>query len=132
MKNDKKKPKRESKEYKVGYKKPPEETRWRPGQSGNPKGKPRGSRSLKSELNAVLRSMTLIKENGRVRKVKTSEALARRFVLLAMSGNPRALEFLLNMNEDLAHEAAQHFREITPGMSLQEASEEYAKTLGPR
>jgi hypothetical protein len=35
-------------DYKVGNCKPPRETQWKPGQSGNPKGRKPGSRSFKS------------------------------------------------------------------------------------
>lgn len=34
----------------VGYKKPPVAKQFQPGQSGNPAGRPKGSKNLKSEL----------------------------------------------------------------------------------
>lgn len=32
-------------QYEVGYCKPPEHTRWKPGQSGNPRGRPKGAKN---------------------------------------------------------------------------------------
>src|SRR4051812_111432 len=40
--------------YAVGYGRPPVQTRFRPGQSGNRRGRPKGARNLASELQAVL------------------------------------------------------------------------------
>jgi hypothetical protein len=40
-------------EYKVGYCKPPLETRFPPGPSGNPRGRPRGRPSLKTMVESV-------------------------------------------------------------------------------
>ena len=40
----------ESEEEKIGYRKPPTKTRFKPGQSGNPNGRPRGSVNLKTDL----------------------------------------------------------------------------------
>ena len=40
--------------YEVGYGKPPVATRWQPGQSGNPKGREKGARGLKTDLAAAL------------------------------------------------------------------------------
>jgi hypothetical protein len=42
------------KEYTVGYRKPPQATRFKPGQSGNPKGRPKGSPNLAADLSTEL------------------------------------------------------------------------------
>ena len=36
-------PRRQSRNYEVGWGRPPQASRWRPGQSGNPKGRPKGT-----------------------------------------------------------------------------------------
>ena len=38
----------EAAQYKVGYKRPPVSTRFKPGSSGNPKGRPKGQRNFKT------------------------------------------------------------------------------------
>ena len=41
-------------EYDVGYKKPPKRTQFKPGQSGNPRGRPKGTKNLKTDLAEAL------------------------------------------------------------------------------
>jgi hypothetical protein len=52
-------------EYKVGYAKPPKHTQFIKGQSGNPRGRQKGTRGLKTDLHAVLSSNFTILINGK-------------------------------------------------------------------
>ena len=45
------------KDYEVGYGKPPKSGQFKPGQSGNPKGRPKGAKNFKTELATVLANM---------------------------------------------------------------------------
>ncbi len=51
-------------DYDVGYGKPPQHTRFRKGQSGNPTGRPKGARNLKTELLEELQEQILVREGG--------------------------------------------------------------------
>ena len=51
-------------DYKVGYKKPPLHTRFRKGQSGNPRGRPRGSKNLSTLLTDALNEPVVVTEDG--------------------------------------------------------------------
>lgn len=82
--------------YAVGYGKPPKAHRFKPGQSGNPKGRPRGANSEATLLKELLGKKMEIREGNRTRKVSTLEALLLRVRNDALKGNPKALAFLLN------------------------------------
>ena len=48
----------------VGYKRPPSHTRFRPGQSGNPKGKKKGLRNFATDARAMLKAKVSLTEKG--------------------------------------------------------------------
>ncbi|MBB4054040.1 hypothetical protein GGR20_003712 [Devosia subaequoris] len=70
-----KKSKSGSGDYTVGRGKPPVASRFKPGQSGNPGGRKKGSRNYKTILAAVMESEIAVTENGRKLKVSRFEAL---------------------------------------------------------
>ena len=93
----------------VGYGKPPKATRFKKGQSGNPKGRPKGSRNFKTDVKATLEAPVQLKEKGRVKTVSTQRAALLRLREKALSGNARALDRLLELartyNDDNLAEA---------------------------
>ena len=79
----------------VGYGRPPMTTRFRPGQSGNPRGRPKGARNLGTLVAAALSERVAINENGRRRRITKFEATVKQLVNRAASGEARATQFLL-------------------------------------
>jgi len=79
----------------VGYRRPPREHRWPKGQSGNPKGRPRGHRNLAAALTAVLRESVSRHVDGKVYEITKLEAVTRELVDRALEGDPRLLHELL-------------------------------------
>jgi hypothetical protein len=83
----------------VGYKRPPEHTRFKPGQSGNPSGRPKGSQNLKTLFNKILKEEVSLREGSDVRKVTKAEALMRGLVVGALKGDTRSLGTLFRFAE---------------------------------
>ncbi len=80
----------------VGYKRPPLATRFKSGQSGNPKGRPKGSRNFATVLQAELNTPVTIRENGRRKKITKREGVAKQLVNKGVAGDPKMMPALLN------------------------------------
>ena len=124
----KKSSKQGSGSYEVGRGRPPRATRWRPGQSGNPKGRPKGAKSLSRHLKEALDRTIAIQERGKNRKITTREAIAITLVKRALQGDPKALSYLLAHDSEIM-EMTGPIKQLNMTMSLQEASEAYAEML---
>jgi hypothetical protein len=83
----------------VGYGKPPIHSRFKPGQSGNPKGRTKGSKNLKTLLNQILKEEVSLREGSAVRKVTKAEAVLRSVVLGALKGDARQQGTLFRLAE---------------------------------
>ena len=85
--------------YEVGYGRPPRHSRFKPGQSGNPKGRPKGSKSLKTLLEEALSSPITITEGGVPRKMELRQLLFKAMVGKAVKGDARATAVLVKLME---------------------------------
>jgi hypothetical protein len=83
--------------YKVGYGRPPKATQFRPGRSGNPKGRPKGSRNLATDLAAELGEPITVREDGRHRRVSKQRALIKSLMAKSLQGDVRAAAALLSL-----------------------------------
>jgi hypothetical protein len=81
----------------VGYGRPPMETRFQPGMSGNPRGRPRGSRSIGAVLRDVIQHKIAVTENGKTRRIAALEIMLRRLVNDAVRSDPKAVKLLLSL-----------------------------------
>jgi hypothetical protein len=86
---------------KVGYKNPPRHARFKPGQSGNKKGRPRGRANLKADLADMLRGRIPVTENGRRKLITRQEYLLRQLFAEAAKGDTVCLKYLLNLSSGL-------------------------------
>ncbi len=88
-------------DYMVGYSRPPKETRWKKGQSGNGGPKKRNSASVATVeiIDRLFGEPIDIVENGVVRKVSTLEAILMRLWAAEMSGSKRAGRVRLQFQE---------------------------------
>jgi len=83
-------------DYAVGYGKPPRHTRFTKGQSGNPRGRARGAKNLKTLLIETLNELVVVAENGRRRTINKRHAFIKQIVNHAVKGNWRAAKLLLD------------------------------------
>jgi hypothetical protein len=84
-------------DYEVGYKKPPRETQFKPGQSGNPKGRPKERKNFKTELLEELHERIAVKEGGAHRKVTKQRAMLKSLTAKALHGDTKAAAVIVNM-----------------------------------
>ncbi len=80
----------------VGYCQPPKKHQFKPGQSGNPKGRPKGAKNETTILHDLMNRRIEIREAGRARKISLLEAILFRFAEDALKGNAKSAAFLLN------------------------------------
>jgi hypothetical protein len=88
--------------HKVGYGRPPEATRFQPGKSGNPKGRPKGPKSVGAVLQDILHRRLEVTENGRTRRVPFLEVMLSRLANEAVRTDPRALKLMLSLMDRYA------------------------------
>ena len=86
-----------SNKYSVGYGKPPKHARFKPGQSGNPKGRPKGTRNLATDLNEELAEKIIVTEGGRSLKISKQRAMIKSLLAKALKGDTRAASVLLKL-----------------------------------
>lgn len=106
--------------YEVGYRKPPAERRFAKGQSGNPKGRPRGAKNFATVLDGALNEKVTVKEDGRRRRISKREAMVKQLVNKAASGDHRSIQLLVALLQQLE---VRRDASTAPGTSL-EASDE--------
>lgn len=82
-------------DYEVGYGKPPMHTRFKKGASGNPKGRPKGSKNLATLLEKELKQRVVVTEGGRRRSITKQEAMVKHLVNKAVSGDRPLMQLLL-------------------------------------
>jgi hypothetical protein len=91
----------QKRDYEVGYRKPPRQTRFTKGQSGNPRGRSPGAKNLKTLLSDALNEFVIVTENGGRRKITKREAIITQLVNRSASADFRALKILLDMVRDI-------------------------------
>lgn len=93
--------------YRVGRGKPPEHSRFKKGQSGNPSGRPKGAKNFATLLKRCLNRPTVVQDQGRRRTVTVKEAFVEQLVQGALAGDNRKMEML---REEIRESEAQAIR----------------------
>src|SRR5436309_3117768 len=97
-----------------GYKKPPKHTQFKKGRSGNPRGRPKGSKNLGSILERELNSPVQIQEKGRKRSIPRREALVKQLVNDALTGRERARKEVFDLAERAEKSPVHHHESASP------------------
>ena len=85
-------------DYAPNYRKPPLHTRFKKGQSGNPRGRPK--KNLPALLVTALNEPVFVTTNGR-RKITKREAVIAQLVNESAGANLRATKMLIDMMKDI-------------------------------
>jgi Family of unknown function (DUF5681) len=81
----------------VGYGRPPAHTRFKPGQSGNPKGRQKGQRNVHTVLDETLNQRITIREGNRTRSLTKLDGVILTIVNGAVKGDTKAQAALMTM-----------------------------------
>src|SRR5262245_27634686 len=81
-------------DYRIGYGRPPTETRFKPGISGNPKGRRKKVPSFSEVSDQVLNEPVEIRMGDRLLRMSNRQALVRSAIRQALAGKPRLLTVL--------------------------------------
>ncbi len=91
-------------DYEVGYRKPPKRNQFKKGQSGNPKGRPKGAKNLRTDLEEELRELIVVREGGTSKTVSKRRAMLKSLTAKAVQGDTRAAAIVIDMMYRLLHE----------------------------
>ncbi len=93
-------------EYKIGYGRPPQHTSFRPGRSGNPRGRPKVQPSAQALLLEEAVKLVKVKTGDKIVQVPRVRALMRKLLDLGLQGNVAAMRLALAYLS-IAHAEAQ-------------------------
>jgi hypothetical protein len=84
-------------EPRVGYGSPPIASRFQPGASGNPRGRPKGARNFNTIVAATVSERLTVTQNGRRKRITKLEAAVTQLVNRAAGGDLRSTQLLIGL-----------------------------------
>jgi hypothetical protein len=84
-----------TKDYAIGYGRPPRHSQFSKGHSGNPRGRPKGSPNLSTLLDTTLDERVVVSENGKRKRITKRQAILKQLVNQAAAGDPKSMHLLL-------------------------------------
>jgi len=102
---------KDSADYDIGYGKPPEATRFKKGQSGNPRGRPKKQpKDVAAHMADLLDEKQTVRMNGKAVTMTGNELIARRLMEKALKGDPKAFDKVQQLAAQHAEEKARRDR----------------------
>jgi hypothetical protein len=84
-------------DYKIGYGRPPEHTRFKKGQSGNPNGRPQGRANAKTIVARAINEKVTVREGDRARAMTKLEGMLQAHLVKAIKGDARSASLVINL-----------------------------------
>jgi hypothetical protein len=85
------------KDYEVGYGKPPKDSQFKKGESGNPKGRTKNTRNFKTDLTKILEKPISVREGDRKFRVSGQEGMLMSLMSNCLKGDTKAINTLVNL-----------------------------------
>lgn len=97
-------------DYEVGYAKPPIESQFKKGASGNPSGRPKKTSDIGTELIREAHALLTIHENGKRKVIKKVQGVAKQLMKQALTGNLPAARLLIDLLRQALDKVAEEER----------------------
>jgi len=88
-------------EYAVGFGRPPAQMRFKPGQSGNPKGRPIGRSNAKTTMARIINETIPVREGQKIRNMTRLEAMLQAHTVKAIKGDARSTVIILGVAKQM-------------------------------
>src|SRR5258708_7557066 len=88
-------------DYEVGYKKPPKRSQFKKGQSGNPRGRPRGAKNSATLFNEAFEKKVPATENGRRHTITRRKAMFTQLAHRSAQGDLKATQTAMRYMSEL-------------------------------
>jgi hypothetical protein len=112
-------------DYEIGYGKPPKNTQFQKGISGNPRGRPKKSLDFNEQLLRESESFITVNENGRKKRISKQEIAIKVLIKQVMNGSSQAFRIYFALLQETRHSAASS----APQQSIESLTRENLETL---
>jgi hypothetical protein len=89
-----------ARDYEVGDRRPPKHSQFKPGHSGNLRGRPKGSVNLRTRVTQQLSQTVTVTRNGRPVKMRKADLIALQIVDSAAKGNLKAVQLAVRLDDE--------------------------------
>ena len=119
------KPPKNLRTYEVGYGQPPKDKRFKPGTSGNPKGRPKGKKSAPHSVDAHAmmalffaesERKVAVTENNKVKNISIGQAVMRSLAIKAATGDHRSQKLYLDYAVRFSEEKQKKGEELSEAL----------------